>query len=72
MATGAPHSWTGKQVRVVHNVDNSGVLSVGGTRGVLDEVNEEGFVLLVTKRSGEVPHYFPRTSAIKIILENAQ
>ena len=72
MTTGAPHSWTGKQVRVVHHVDRSGVLSVGGTRGLLDEVGGEGFVLSVTrKRSGEETHYFPKTSVIKLILEDA-
>jgi hypothetical protein len=58
---------------VVHHIDRSGVLSVGGTRGVLDEVDGEGFVLRVIRRRGEEEiHYFPKTSVIKIVREDAQ
>ena len=70
---GAPYRWTGAQVRVVHHINNSGVLSVGTTRGVLEEVNEEGFVLRVAGgEDGEETHYFPKTSVIKVVLKDAQ
>jgi len=70
----APYRWTGEQVKVVHHDNNnSKVLSVGTTRGALEEVDEEGFVLRVPgEEGGEETHYFPRTSVIKIVLTDAQ
>ena len=71
----APYRWTGEQVEVVHHDNNnSKVLSVGTTSGVLEEVDEEGFVLRVPREGegAEETHYFPKTSVIKIVLKYAQ
>ena len=71
----APYRWTGEQVEVVHHDNNnSTVLSVGTTGGVLEEVDEEGFVLHVPgeEEGAEETHYFPRTSVIKIVLADAR
>jgi hypothetical protein len=71
----APYRWTDEQVEVVHHDNNnSTVLSVGTTAGVLEEVDEEGFVLRVPGEGegAEETHYFPRTSVIKIVLTGAQ
>jgi len=71
----APYRWTGEQVKVVHHDNNnSKVLSVGTTRGALEEVDEEGFGVRVSgeEGGGEETHYFPRTSVIKIVLTDAQ
>ena len=73
--TSAPYRWTGERVEVVHHDhNNSNVLSVGNTGGVLEEVDEEGFVLRVPGEAegAEEAHYFPRTSVIKIVLTDAQ
>jgi hypothetical protein len=44
----APYRWTGERVEVVHHDNNNRkVLSVGTTAGVLEEVDEEGFLLCV-------------------------
>ena len=70
----APYRWTGERVEVVHHDNNSTVLSVGTTGGVLEEVDEEGFVLRVPGEAegAEETHYFPRTSVIKIVLTDAR
>ncbi len=71
----APYRWTGDQVEVVHHDhNNSNVLTVGTTGGVLEEVDEEGFVLRVPGEAegAEETHYFPKTSVIKIVLKYAQ
>ena len=68
----APYRWTGEQVEVVHHDNNnSKVLSVGTTGGVLEEADEEGFVLRVPGggEGAEGTHYFPKTSVIKIVLK---
>ena len=73
--TSAPYRWTGEQVEVVHHDNNnSKVLSAGTTGGVLEEVDEEGFVLSVPGEGegAEETHYFPRSSVIKIVLTNTR
>ncbi len=71
----APYRWTGERVEVVHHDNNnSNVLTVGTTGGVLEEADEEGFVLRVPgggEGAGET-HYFPKTSVIKIVLTGAR
>jgi hypothetical protein len=70
----APYRWTGEQVEVVHHDNNnSRVLSVGTTGGVLEEVDEEGLVLRVPGEGegAKETHYFPRSSVIKIVLTDA-
>jgi hypothetical protein len=71
----APYRWTGERVEVIHHDNNnSKVLSVGTTGGVLEEVDEEGFVLRVPGggEGADETHYFPRTSVIKIVLTDAR
>jgi hypothetical protein len=71
----APYRWTGERVEVVHHDNNNRkVLSVGTTGGVLEEVDEEGFVLRVPGggEGADETHYFPRTSVIKIVLADAR
>jgi len=71
----APYRWTGERVEVVHHDNNNRkVLSVGTTGGVLEEVDEEGFVLRVPGggEGADETHYFPRTSVIKIVLTDAR
>jgi hypothetical protein len=71
----APYRWSGERVEVVHHDNNnSKVLSVGTTGGVLEEVDEEGFVLRVPGggEGADETHYFPRTSVIKIVLADAR
>jgi hypothetical protein len=71
----APYRWTGERVEVVHHDNNNRkVLSVGTTAGVLEEVDEEGFVLRVPGggEGADETHYFPRTSVIKIVLTDAR
>jgi len=71
----APYRWTGERVEVIHHDNNnSKVLSVGTTGGVLEEVDEEGFVLRVPGggEGADETHYFPRTSVIKIVLADAR
>ena len=59
---------------VHHDNNNSTVLSVGTTAGVLEEVDEEGFVLRVPGEAEgpEETHYFPKPSVIKIVLKHAR
>jgi hypothetical protein len=71
----APYRWTGERVEVIHHDNNnSKVLSVGTTGGVLEEVDDEGFVLRVPGggEGADETHYFPRTSVIKIVLTDAR
>jgi hypothetical protein len=71
----APYRWTGERVEVIHHDNNNRkVLSVGTTGGVLEEVDEEGFVLRVPGggEGADETHYFPRTSVIKIVLADAR
>jgi hypothetical protein len=71
----APYRWPGERVEVVHHDNNNRkVLSVGTTGGVLEEVDEEGFVLRVPGggEGADETHYFPRTSVIKIVLTDAR
>jgi hypothetical protein len=71
----APYRWTGERVEVVHHDNNNRkVLSVGTTAGVLEEVDEEGFLLCVPGEAegAEETHYFPKTSVIKIVLTDAR
>jgi hypothetical protein len=71
----APYRWTGERVEVVHHDNNNRkVLSVGTTGGVLEEVDDEGFVLRVPGggEGADETHYFPRTSVIKIVLADAR
>jgi hypothetical protein len=71
----APYRWTGERVEVVHHDNNNRkVLSVGTTGGVLEEVDDEGFVLRVPGggEGADETHYFPRTSVIKIVLTDAR
>ena len=71
----APYRWTGERVEVVHHDNNnSTVLSEGTTGGVLEEVDEEGFVLRVPGggEGADETHYFPKTSVIKIVLTDAR
>jgi len=71
----APYRWTGERVEVIHHDNNnSKVLSVGTTGGVLEEVDEEGFVLRVPGggEGADETHYFPMTSVIKIVLTDAR
>jgi len=71
----APYRWTGERVEVIHHDNNnSKVLSVGTTGGVLEEVDDEWFVLRVPGggEGADETHYFPRTSVIKIVLTDAR
>jgi hypothetical protein len=61
--------WLGEPVEVMHHIQQSGVLSVGPTAGVLEESDDTGVLLSVTDpQRGTVEHrFFPCTSVIQII-----
>ena len=72
MANVLPTWWEGSEVSVVHPIATGDVgqsqMSVGSTRGVLEEIGDEGVVLRVQHQSrSEELHYFPWSAIIKII-----
>jgi hypothetical protein len=61
--------WRGEPVEVIHHIQQSGVLSVGPTAGVLEESDELGVLLSVTDpQRGSVEHrFFPWATIVQII-----
>ena len=64
---GVPEEWEGHWVTVEHLViTNQGVLGVGGTRGMLEMVDDKGVVLIPGGVEQEELQFFPWTSVIRI------
>jgi hypothetical protein len=61
--------WLGEPVEVMHYIEQSGVLSVGPTAGILEESDDTGILLSITDpQRGSVEHrYFPWSSVVQII-----
>ena len=61
--------WMGEPVEVMHHIEQSGVLSVGSTAGILEESDDTGILLSVTDpQRGSVEHrFFPLYSLVQII-----
>ena len=61
--------WMGEPVEVIHHIQQSGVLSVGPSAGVLEESDDLGVLLTVTDpQRGSVEHrFFPWSSVVQII-----
>jgi hypothetical protein len=59
----------GEPVEVMHHIEQSGVLSVGSTAGILEESDDTGILLSVTDpQRGSVEHrFFPWSSLVQII-----
>ena len=60
--------WMGEPVEVMHHIEQSGVLSMGPTAGVLEESDDIGILLSITDpQRGSVEHrYFPWSSVITL------
>ena len=63
----APEQWEGHWVIVEHlSLTNQGVLGVGGTRGMLEMVDDKGVVLILGGVEQEELQFFPWNSIIRI------
>ncbi len=64
-----PDRWLDEPVEVIHHIQQSGVLSVGPTAGVLEETDDTGILLSVTDpQRGSVEHrFFPWATIVQII-----
>ena len=62
-----PEAWEGYWVTVEHPaITNQGVLGVGGTRGMLEMVDDKGVVLIPGGVEQEELQFFPWNSIIRI------